>query len=181
MVERLKLTGQFPNFLSVLRLLVSWVPLWLLLTGPAEGDGNRWLALTAFVLIALTDKLDGILARAWDQITKFGKIMDPLADKALVLLSLIGLCLTGLAEPFGWIVFGVIIARELAVTLLRFQKSRSNLIVPANRDGKIKMALQSIGITIAFMPFDWAQWTALGVLTLSLYHGIKSGWAYVKA
>lgn len=182
MLDWLQGTGQVPNALSTLRLLACWVPLGILLTTPAGSWGWRMTAMGVFVLIVATDFLDGFLARRWSQVTVYGKVVDPLADKMLVALTMVGLCATSLASPWGWILMAIIIGREVLVTVARaVKKHRGNLVIPANWDGKLKMALQSTGIVLAFLPHPLAQVAAWACLLASLPYAWRSAMAYLRA
>jgi CDP-diacylglycerol---glycerol-3-phosphate 3-phosphatidyltransferase len=133
------------NALTVLRLCLVPVFVLLLLAG---GDGWRVAACVTFGVASLTDLLDGELARRRSLITDFGKIADPIADKALTGAALI--TLSGLGE-LSWWVTGVILFRELAVTGLRFLVL-SRGVIAASRGGKIKTMLQVIAIALYILP-----------------------------
>jgi CDP-diacylglycerol---glycerol-3-phosphate 3-phosphatidyltransferase len=133
------------NALTVLRLALVPVFVVFLLTG---GTVARIVALVIFVAASITDLLDGHLARGRGLITDFGKIADPIADKALIGSALI--CLSFLAE-LPWWVTGVILFREVAVTGLRFWVIRHG-VIPASRGGKAKTLLQVVAIGVYIMP-----------------------------
>ena len=133
------------NALTVLRLVLVPVFVGCLLAG---GTGWRLAALAAFCVASLTDLLDGQLARSRGLVTDFGKIADPVADKALTGAALI--CLSALGE-LPWWVTGVIMFRELGVTALRFWVIRRGVIA-ASRGGKVKTLLQVIAICLYVLP-----------------------------
>src|SRR6202012_5452715 len=114
----------------------------------AGGTAGRLAALVAFVVASLTDLLDGRLARRRGLVTDFGKIADPVADKALTGAALI--CLSALGE-LPWWVTGVIMFREIGVTALRFWVIRRGVIA-ASRGGKAKTLLQIIAICLYILP-----------------------------
>lgn len=114
------------------------------------GGGWRWAAAGAFALAAATDRLDGWLARSRNQVTDWGKLVDPIADKALVGAALVVLSALG---DLPWWVTVVILVRELGVTALRFAVLRY-VVIPASPGGKLKTVLQSVGITLFLMPLD---------------------------
>jgi len=133
------------NALTVLRL--GLVPLFVILL-VSGGDVLRIAACVTFGLASVTDFLDGELARRRSLITDFGKIADPIADKALTGSALV--VLSGLGE-LPWWVTGVILFRELAVTGLRFWVI-SRGVIAASRGGKIKTMLQVIAIALYILP-----------------------------
>jgi CDP-diacylglycerol--glycerol-3-phosphate 3-phosphatidyltransferase len=129
-----------PNILTVLRIMLVPVLVVALLGNTPEGDV---LAAVVFALASLTDFVDGYLARSRDSITTFGKLMDPLADKLLVVAAL--LALVSLNRLAAWVAM-VIITRELAVTVLRMGATQAGVVVPANMFGKVKTCLQIAAI-----------------------------------
>jgi CDP-diacylglycerol---glycerol-3-phosphate 3-phosphatidyltransferase len=133
------------NALTVLRLCL--VPLFVVLL-LAGGAGWRIAACVTFGLASLTDLLDGELARRRSLVTDFGKIADPIADKALTGAALITLSALG---ELPWWVTGVIMFRELAVTGLRFWVI-SRGVIAASRGGKLKTMLQVIAIALYILP-----------------------------
>jgi CDP-diacylglycerol--glycerol-3-phosphate 3-phosphatidyltransferase len=133
------------NALTVLRL--GLVPVFVLFL-TAGGDGSRIAACIAFGVASLTDLLDGELARRRGLITDFGKIADPIADKALTGSALVALSFLG---DLSWWVTSVILFRELAVTGLRFWVIRRG-VIPASRGGKAKTLLQVIAIGLYILP-----------------------------
>jgi CDP-diacylglycerol--glycerol-3-phosphate 3-phosphatidyltransferase len=134
------------NELTVLRLILVPVVVWFLLAG---GAGGRSIAFVAFALASVTDLLDGELARRRGLITDFGKIADPIADKALTGSALITLSYLG---ELPWWVTCVIVVREVAVTGLRFWVIRRGVIA-ASRGGKAKTMLQVIAISLYILPW----------------------------
>jgi CDP-diacylglycerol---glycerol-3-phosphate 3-phosphatidyltransferase len=133
------------NALTVARLLLVPVFVWFLLAG---GTGGRTIAFVAFAVASVTDLLDGELARRLGLITDFGKIADPIADKALTGSALITLSYLG---ELAWWVTAVIVVREVAVTGLRFWVIRRGVIA-ASRGGKIKTMLQIVAISLYVLP-----------------------------
>ena len=129
------------NVLTIVRILLVPVFVGFLLAG---GTTWRLVALGTFCVASLTDLLDGRLARSRGLVTDFGKIADPVADKALTGAALI--CLSALGE-LPWWVTGLIMFRELGVTALRFWVIRRGVIA-ASRGGKVKTLLQVIGICL---------------------------------
>jgi CDP-diacylglycerol--glycerol-3-phosphate 3-phosphatidyltransferase len=125
-----------PNVLTVLRILAVPVIVVALLDETPNGDA---LAAGVFALAALTDGLDGYFARSRDAITTFGKLMDPLADKLLIVAALVSL--VSLDRLAAWVAM-VIIARELAVTGLRAVAAERGVVIAASWLGKVKTVLQ---------------------------------------
>jgi CDP-diacylglycerol--glycerol-3-phosphate 3-phosphatidyltransferase len=134
------------NGLTVLRLVLVPVFVFFLLAG---GTGGRSIAFVAFALASVTDLLDGEVARRRSLITDFGKIADPIADKALTGSALITLSYLG---EIPWWITVVIVGRELAVTGLRFWVIRHGVIA-ASRGGKAKTMLQIVAISLYVLPW----------------------------
>lgn len=137
------------NGVTVARIaLVPLVAAALLLD---DGGGPwRWAAAAFFTLAAATDRLDGWLARRLDQVTDWGKLVDPIADKLLVGTSLVLLSWLG---DLPWWVTVVVLVRELGITAMRFAVLRY-VVIPASPGGKLKTVLQSVGIGIFLLPLD---------------------------
>jgi CDP-diacylglycerol--glycerol-3-phosphate 3-phosphatidyltransferase len=133
------------NVLTMVRVILVPVFAVCLLTG---GTAWRLVALAIFCVASLTDLLDGRLARSRGLVTDFGKIADPVADKALTGAALI--CLSALGE-LPWWVTGVIMFREIGVTVLRLAVIRRGVIA-ASRGGKLKTLLQVLAICLYVLP-----------------------------
>jgi len=133
------------NVLTMVRIVLVPVFVAFLLAG---GTVWRLAALATFCVASLTDLLDGRLARSRGLVTDFGKIADPVADKALTGAALV--CLSALGE-LPWWVTGVIMFREIGVTALRFWVIRRG-VIPASRGGKLKTLLQVIAICLYVLP-----------------------------
>jgi CDP-diacylglycerol---glycerol-3-phosphate 3-phosphatidyltransferase len=144
-----------PNVLTVLRIMLVPVLVVALLGNTPSGDV---LAAVVFALASLTDFIDGYLARARDSITTFGKLMDPLADKLLIVGAL--LCLVSLHRLEGWVAM-VIIARELAVTMLRAGAGQSGVVISASMFGKVKTCLQIAAILAVIAVHGSPLWVSL--------------------
>lgn len=187
-----------PNALVLLRLslaayafvlLSRWTP-----TSPLGSDGadlTLLLAAAIFVFAALTDAADGFLARKWNAITRFGRVMDPFADKILVLGALVLLAGpafddagTSLAGFTGWMVV-IILARELLVTSLRGLAEGSGIDASANWSGKAKMILQSVAVPVillalAFLEADTAQTINTVLAWATTIVTAASAWPYIR-
>jgi CDP-diacylglycerol--glycerol-3-phosphate 3-phosphatidyltransferase len=133
-------TLNWPNFLTVVRILL--VPVLVVALVGHGNDGDVFAAIV-FALASVTDFVDGYLARSRDSVTTFGKLMDPLADKLLIVAALISL--VSLHRLAAWVAM-VIIARELAVTVLRMGATQAGVIIPASNLAKVKTCVQIAAI-----------------------------------
>ncbi|MBQ7548721.1 MAG: CDP-diacylglycerol--glycerol-3-phosphate 3-phosphatidyltransferase [Clostridia bacterium] len=130
-----------PNRITVFRMLIA--PVFLLIY--LSGIGHRFLiSAVVFALGAVTDAVDGHLARKNNEITVFGQFLDPIADKMLVLAGLLALLRDGLCNI--WIVM-ILLTRDFAVTSLRLIASARGVVIPANIGGKIKTVMQMVSFT----------------------------------
>ncbi len=137
-----------PNILTILRILLVPVFIWYFFFSYVPGS-LIWAAII-FIIAELTDYLDGRIARKYNVISNFGKVMDPLADKILTITALIGIAL----PPFDLIsivAVGVIIIREISVSILRQVYVKKKIYIPANQWGKIKTVSQMTGLTITLI------------------------------
>jgi len=139
-----------PNALTVLRILL--VPVMAVLLLHAAGQDPWWRvgALAVFLLAIATDRLDGELARRKDLVTDFGKVADPIADKALIGTALVLLSVLALLP---WWVTVLVLGREIGITLMRFVVIRHG-VMPAGRGGKLKTVLQSIALGFFLFPTE---------------------------
>jgi CDP-diacylglycerol--glycerol-3-phosphate 3-phosphatidyltransferase len=136
------------NALTVLRLLLVPVFGWLLLTDSGSNATFRWAALGCFTVAMVTDRIDGDLARSRGLVTDFGKVVDPIADKALVTMALVGL--SALGEIWWWVT-ALVLVREWGVTAVRFVVIRHG-VMAAGRGGKLKTLLQALALGFYVMP-----------------------------
>ena len=148
-----------PNVLTSMR--IAMVPFfgWALLHDGGDSVLWRLVAFGIFVAAMITDKIDGDIARARNLVTDFGKVADPIADKAITGMALIGLSVVG--DVWWWVTI-VVLVREWSVTLLRLSVLK-HVVIAASQSGKIKTTLQAI---------------ALSGLTLPLPHGDAHGGAF---
>jgi CDP-diacylglycerol--glycerol-3-phosphate 3-phosphatidyltransferase len=160
-----------PNVLTVLRIMLVPVLVVALLGNTPSGDV---LAAVVFALASLTDFIDGYLARARDSITNFGKLMDPLADKLLVVAALISL--VSLNRLAAWVAM-VIITRELAVTVLRLGASQAGVVMAASMFGKVKTCLQIAAILAVIAVHGRPLWLT-GLIYLTVLVTVLSGLDY---
>jgi CDP-diacylglycerol---glycerol-3-phosphate 3-phosphatidyltransferase len=135
----------WPNVLSIGRILL--IPVVVLLIG-LDREEARWLAVVVFVVGALSDLLDGYLARRHAMTTSVGAWLDPLSDKLFVIVPAFALALR---DEFPWWAAAVIVIREVAVSLLRWRLDRRGVSMPASRAGKAKTLSQvcAVGLSIA--------------------------------
>ena len=136
------------NVLTVIRILIVPVFLWVLFAAGGHDAGWRIAAFALFAIAAVTDRIDGQLARKYGLVTDFGKLADPIADKALMGAALVGLSVLG---DLSWWVTVVIAVRELGITALRFSVLRHG-VIPASRGGKLKTLVQSLAIGLYLLP-----------------------------
>ena len=169
-----------PNALTLFR--IALIPVfWILETGGTRG--GSWAALLVFIIASLTDLVDGKLARKTGQVTTFGKIMDPLADKLLVVAALLIFLSAGRTSPAAVM---LIIGRELAVTSLRVVAISSGKLMPAAVSGKWKTTFQMIYIilmllhigTFSFVPVPLVieQVTQWLVVIVTILSGVEYFW-----
>ncbi len=133
------------NRLTIIRIIIAPIFIILLLV---EGAWTKYSTLLLFIIASLTDLYDGRIARARGVVTSFGKFMDPLADKIIVLGALI--CFVALREVWAWMVI-IILAREVMITHLRFIGASKGIIIPAGRWGKHKTATQMIAVSVTLV------------------------------
>lgn len=165
------------NALTVFRIVL--VPVFLVVLFTAGGVETPWriAAFVVFAVAAITDQIDGKIARSWGLVTDFGKLADPIADKALIGSALIGLSILGVVP---WWITVVILAREIGVTLLRFWVVRHGIIA-ASTGGKLKTMLQSIGIGLLVLPLHGvahsvAMWILYAALAVTVVTGVDYVW-----
>lgn len=170
-----------PNVLTLGRILL--IPIFVLVFMDPTPERSL-LAAVIFTAAAVTDLLDGYIARRTGQITKLGKLLDPIADKLLVLSALI---LLVNVDRVGALVAILIIARELTVTGIRAMAAGERMIIAAQTMGKYKMALQVVAIVLLILDGTWVAefgnvyLVGTATLYLSLVLGYLSGWQYVRS
>lgn len=139
-----------PNKLTMLRVIL--IPFFVVfMLGRLLGDADKWIALGIFIAASLTDLLDGKIARKYNLVTDFGKLMDPLADKLLVSAALICLCEMG--RLAAWIVI-IIISREFIISGLRQIAADNGIVIAASYWGKYKTTFQMIMICLLIVNID---------------------------
>lgn len=138
-----------PNALTTLRILMVPLFAWLLLREDGQDMSSRWWAAGVFIIAIATDRIDGDIARSRNLVTDFGKLMDPIADKALTGMAFIGLSLIG--ELWWWVTV-LVLVREWGITVMRFFMIRYG-VMAASRGGKIKTVLQAFALSGFIIPF----------------------------
>ncbi|KRE43427.1 CDP-diacylglycerol--glycerol-3-phosphate 3-phosphatidyltransferase [Knoellia sp. Soil729] len=166
------------NGLTVLRLLLVPVFGWLLLSNGGQDASARWWAFGVFFIAMLTDRIDGDLARSRGLITDFGKVLDPIADKTLVTMALVGLSSIG---DIPWWITVVIVVREWGITAMRFWVIRHG-VMAAGRGGKVKTMVQALALGFFVIPrfslpltglLDVIAWvTLVAALVLTVATGV---------
>ena len=166
------------NVVTMVRMAL--VPLVVAALLADDGGGLRLVAAALFAVAAATDRLDGWLARRRDEVTDWGKLVDPIADKALVGSTLVTLSWLG---DLPWWVTVVILVRELGITALRLAVLRY-VVIPASRGGKLKTVLQSVGIALFLLPLERlpAQVTTLAwvVMVAAVVATLVTGVDYLR-
>ncbi len=162
-----------PLLLTLGRILLVPILVVILLT---EMDGRQFIGLGVFLLAALTDFLDGFLARRHRQVTRLGKLLDPAADKILTSAAFISL--VGLDLAPAWIVV-VIVAREFAVSTLRSLAASQNMVLAAGVSGKVKTTAQIIAIALLIVSDQLGSFQKLApaslwvALVVTIYSGVE--------
>ena len=164
-----------PNALTMLRIVLV-IPFGILLFGYGNSPGARAVAAAIFVVASITDYAEGALARKQGLVTTFGKVADPLADKALTGVALIGL---SYLNELPWWVTIVILVREIGVTLLRFWVIRFG-VISASRGGKAKTAAEILAILMYLLPLTGFLATARAwVMGLAVILAVVTGVDYL--
>ncbi|WP_026507376.1 CDP-diacylglycerol--glycerol-3-phosphate 3-phosphatidyltransferase [Butyrivibrio sp. MC2013] len=179
-----------PNKLTLLRVII--IPFFvaaMLLSGGSAA--LKWTALLLFIVASLTDMADGKIARKYNLVTDFGKFMDPLADKMLVISALI--CLVGMSRIWSWVVI-VIVAREFIISGFRLIAAEKGLVIAASWWGKFKTTFQMIMVILMIADVDYAftqnpsfgqiysiltwiiMWIALVLTVVSLIDYLVKNW-----
>lgn len=163
--------------LTSLRIIFVPVFAWLVLSSAGTHSGWLWASFATFVALMLTDKLDGDIARRRGLITEFGKIADPIADKALMITSLV--CLN-LVQLVPWWVTIIIVVRELGITFWRMVQLRRGRVIPASKGGKLKTALQTVAVALYLLPLPaWTDMPRFIVLLAAVVVTVVTGVQYL--
>ena len=166
-----------PNALTALRIVLVPFFGWALLHEGGDSITWRLVAFAIFVGAMITDKIDGDLARKHDLVTNFGKIADPIADKAITGMALIGLSIVG---DIWWWVTIVVLLREWSVTLLRLSVLRQ-VVIAASGSGKLKTTLQAVALSALVLPLPHAgpahggAFDGFGLVGQVLFYAAQAG------
>lgn len=171
-----------PNLITVVRILLAPLFIWMLLADAGQDGALRWWAAALFIVAIATDGIDGAIARRHNLVTDLGKILDPIADKVLTGGALV--CLSILGELWWWVTI-VILVREIGITVFRFVMLKDR-VIPASRGGKLKTVLQSVAISLALVPLwlllgDWIYWVNWTAMALALIVTVITGIDYLVA
>ncbi|NUR09248.1 MAG: CDP-diacylglycerol--glycerol-3-phosphate 3-phosphatidyltransferase [Nocardioidaceae bacterium] len=162
MTETAPSNWNLPNALTTLRIVMVPFFAWALLVD--DGDSVLWrtVAWAIFVAAMITDKIDGDIARSRNLVTNFGKIADPIADKALTGMAFVGLSIIG--ELWWWVTV-VVLLREWGITLLRFWVIRYG-VMAAGSGGKLKTVLQTVALGLFILPLRHLEhpWSDIGMV-----------------
>jgi len=140
-----------PNSITLVRILLVPVFITLLFSSPEKSGLERWFAMAIFVLAISTDGIDGAIARKRNLVTNLGKLLDPIADKALIGGALVSLSILG---ELSWLITGAILIREFAITIYRLVVAKRRVLA-ASPGGKFKTVMQSIAIGFLLSPLDY--------------------------
>lgn len=160
---------------KITMIRVAFIPVYMVLmylSGPQSGLW-MWLALAVFIIASLTDYVDGHIARSRNQVSDFGKFLDPLADKLLVIAAMTMFCEWGMLPAWALM---LVLAREFAVTGLRLIAVGKGNVIAAGWSGKVKTAATMIGLCVwmAFPGVDFLGWVITAVIVITtLYSGIE--------
>jgi CDP-diacylglycerol--glycerol-3-phosphate 3-phosphatidyltransferase len=172
--------GNVANIVTVARILLAPVFIWMLIADGGDGGLFRWIAAALFLLAILTDAVDGFLARDRNLVTDQGKLLDPIADKVLIGGALVSLSILG---ELPWWVTIVILVREVGITVWRLIALRDH-VIPAGILGKIKTWVQAIAIAFALVPFpslfgEWMNVVNLVLMSAAVILTVVSGVEYL--
>lgn len=176
---------QLPNAITIARILCAPVFLWMLLADGGAGGALRWAAAVVFIVAIATDGVDGYIARRYEIVSDLGKLLDPIADKALTGVAFVGLSILG---ELPWWVTIVVLVREIGITIYRFMVVSDHVLAAAWM-GKLKTVAQAAALSIALLPLaslsdaaGWQStvwWVGVVTMTIAVVLTIASGIDYV--
>ena len=155
---------------------VAFIPLYMVLMYLSGGEFGLWmlLALTVFIIASLTDYVDGQIARKCNQVSDFGKFLDPLADKLLTIAAMTMFCEWGTMPAWALM---LVLTREFAVTGLRLVAVGKGTVIAAGKSGKFKTASTMVGLCV-MMAFPGVGWISATVVTVIILTTVYSGVEY---
>ena len=154
---------------------VAFIPVYMVLMYLSGGQANVWMwcALAVFMIASLTDFIDGYIARKYNQVSDFGKFLDPLADKLLVIAAMAMFCEWGVFPAWALM---IVLTREFAVTGLRLVAAPKGTVIAAGKSGKFKTASTMIGLCVmmAFPAIALLNWVIIAIIVATtLYSGVE--------
>lgn len=166
-----------PNALTIFRILALPFCGYALFKNGGDDDSWRIIAFTLFFIVGLSDILDGKIARSRNQITEFGKLLDPIADKAMLATASIGASLLGM---LSWWVTAIFLIREVAITILRFAVIK-NGVIPASKGAKLKTFFQNFGVSFYILPLpSYLNLPRDIFMAVAIYLTITTGVTYFR-
>ncbi len=166
-----------PNALTIFRILALPFCAYALFKNGGDDDNWRIIAFTLFFIVGLSDILDGKIARSRNQITEFGKLLDPIADKAMLATASIGASILGM---LSWWVTAIFLIREVAVTILRFAVIKKG-VIPASKGAKVKTFFQSFGVGFYILPLpSYLNLPRDIFMAVAIYLTISTGVTYFR-
>lgn len=169
-----------PNAITVVRILLAPVFIWMLLADDGADGALRWAAAGLFVVAIATDGIDGAIARKHGLVTELGKLLDPIADKILTGGALVALSILG---ELPWWVTIVVLVREIGITVHRMIVATDHVVAAAWM-GKLKTVAQAVAISLALAPLylllgEWIFWVNGALMTIAVLLTVASGIDYV--
>ena len=154
---------------------VAFIPIYMGLMYVSGGQPGlwMWLSLAVFIIASITDFVDGHIARKYNQISDFGKFLDPLADKLLTIAAMTMFCEWGMVPAWALM---IVLTREFAVTGLRLVAVGKDIVIAAGWSGKVKTASSMIGLCVmmAFPTTGWLCWLVTGmIIVTTVYSGVE--------
>jgi CDP-diacylglycerol--glycerol-3-phosphate 3-phosphatidyltransferase len=171
---------QLPNTITIVRILCAPFFVWMLLADNGEDGVLRWWAGVLFIVAIATDGIDGYLARRHDIVTDLGKLLDPIADKALTGCAFVALSILG---ELPWWITIVVLVREVGITVHRLVVA-SDHVVAAAWMGKLKTVAQAVALSLALLPLwtvvgDWVHVVNVVIMSIAVALTVASGIDYV--
>lgn len=171
---------QLPNAITIVRILCAPVFVWMLLADAGADGGLRWGAAVLFIVAIATDGIDGYLARRHDIVTDLGKLLDPIADKALTGCAFVGLSILG---ELPWWITILVLVREVGITVHRLIVAGDHVVAAAWM-GKLKTVAQAVALSLALLPLwsvvgEWIHIVNAIAMTIAVVLTLASGLDYV--